>query len=282
MLCGAGFLMLFAGQFLAKTPVIRLKLLANRSYASILFIVFTVGAGVYCVSYLVPQFLSGVAGYNAAQSGGVMLIAALPAFLLMPVLPRLSATVNLRLMLILGLLVFAVSCVIDTGLTAQSGGTDFYPSQLLRGAGQMLAFMPLNQAVMAAVSSAEAGDAAGLYNMVRNLGGSVGLAALAAFIERRDAFHGEMLRESLTANAPMVQDYLGASAGSFLAQHGDPAYANLQAMAQLAAQAQQQAVVLTYSETFYVLAWALVLCVPLVFVLRTGTASPGSRQAESH
>src|SRR5262249_19315649 len=158
---------------------------------------------------LVPQFLSGVAGYNAAQSGGVMLISGLPAFLMMPILPRLAATMNLRLMLILGLALFAASCLIDTGLTAQSGGLDFYPSQLLRGVGQMLAFRPLNQAVMATVSNAEAGDAAGLYNMVRNLGGSVGLAALAAFIERRDAFHGEMIRESLTANTPMAQDYLG-------------------------------------------------------------------------
>ena len=283
VLCISGFLMLFAGQFLAKKPVIRLKLLANKSYASILLITFVVGGGIYCVSYLVPQFLSGVAGYNAAQSGGVMLISGLPAFLLMPVLPRLAATMNLRLMLILGLTLFAVSCLIDTALTAQTAGLDFYPSQILRGAGQMLAFMPLNQAVMAAVANEEAGDAAGLYNMVRNLGGSVGLAALAAFIERRDAFHGEMIRESLTANSPMAHDYLGASAGSFLAQHGDPAYASLQAMAQLAAEAQQQAVVLTYSETFYVLGWALVLCVPLVFVLRTGAGrTPASRRLESH
>ncbi len=91
--------------------------------------------------------------------------------------------------------------MLDISLTADSVGHDFYASQILRGVGQMLAMMPLNQASMSAVSREEAGDAAGLYNMARNLGGSVGLALLGVYIDRRNAFHDDHLRESVTANS---------------------------------------------------------------------------------
>jgi DHA2 family multidrug resistance protein len=245
----------------------------------VIFIVFTVGAGLYCVSYLVPQSLSNIAGYNAAQSGDIMLMAGLPAFLMMPILPRLLGKVDPRILVIVGLLLFAVSCMLDTSLTAQSVGHDFYTSQLLRGVGQMFAMMPLNQASMAAVSQSEAGDAAGLYNMARNLGGSVGLALLGIFIDRRDSYHDAVIRESVTANSTIGQDHMASSAAGFLAQHGDSGVAHMQALAQLAGQIYQQAAVITYSETFYVLGVALLLCIPLALVLRN---SPPRQAAAQH
>ena len=266
-----GIATLIGAQSVAKRPVVRLSLLKNKSYASVIFIVFVVGAGLYCVSYLVPQFLAGIAGYNAEQSGGIMLLVGLPAFAVMPILPRMLAKVDARLMVIAGLLFFAASCMLDTTLTAQSVGHDFYASQILRGVGQMLAMMPLNQASMAAVSREEAGDAAGLYNMARNLGGSVGLALLGVYIDRRNAFHDAVIRDSVSANSLIGQDHLAASSAGFLAQHGDRAFANLQALGQLAGEMQQQASVITFSETFFVLAVALVLCIPLALFLRRPT-----------
>ena len=115
--------------------------------------------------------------------------------------------------------------MLDISLTAQSVGHDFYASQLLRGVGQMLAMMPLNQASMAAVSREEAGDAAGLYNMARNLGGSVGLALLGVYIDRRNAFHDAVIRDSVTANSLIGQDHMATTSAGFIAQAGDKAYA---------------------------------------------------------
>jgi DHA2 family multidrug resistance protein len=277
ILAVAGIATLIGAQFVAKRPVVRLSLLKNKSYASVIFIVFTLGAGLYCVSYLVPQFLAGIAGYNAEQSGGIMLLVGLPAFAVMPVLPRMLAKVDSRLMVITGLLFFAGSCLLDITLTAQSVGHDFYASQILRGVGQMLAMMPLNQASMATVSREEAGDAAGVFNMARNLGGSIGLALLGVYIDRRNAFHDAAIRDSVTANSLIGQDHLAATSTGFLAQHGDPAYAHLQALGQLAGEIQQQAAVITFSETFYVLAVALLLCIPLALFLRKPTqpVAPG-------
>ncbi len=263
-----GFVLLSIAQITAKKPVIRLSLLRNPRYVSVLLIVFVVGMGLYCVLYILPQFLSGIAGYNAQQSGMVMLVSGIPSLLMMPILPRLLRSVDIRFLVIAGVAFFASSCFLDISLTAQSTGDDFFWSQLLRGAGQILAMMPLNQASMAAVNDDEVADAAGIYNMMRNLGGSVGLALLGIFIDRQQKMHNDVIRESVTANSPLAESRLAASAGQFFSQSGDRVHAKMQAMGQLANEMSQQALVMTYSESFYVLGLALVCCIPLALLLR--------------
>jgi DHA2 family multidrug resistance protein len=265
----AGMVLIAISQFTAKKPVMRLSLLRNPRYASVILIVSVVGGVFYGVIYLIPQFLGLVAGYNAEQSGWIMLAAGVPAFLVMPLLPRLLGKVDFRILAIIGLLCFVASCLLDIHLTAQSVGHDFLWSQLIRGAGQMLVFMPLNQASMAAVSREEAGDAAGVYNMARNLGGSIGLAIIGTVIDRRNTFHVAEIRESLTANSLLGQERLMAYAANWFARTGDIAYSKMRALGQLAAQIQQQALVMTFSETFYVLAIALACCIPLSLLLKT-------------
>lgn len=277
-----GFILIGISQFVADKPIMRLSLMRNLRYASVIVIVSAVGAGLYGVSYLVPQFLSLIAGYNAEQSGNIMLLSGIPAFLMMPLLPRLLGKVDYRVLVISGLLCFAGSCLLDIELTANSVGHDFLWSQLLRGVGQMLAMMPLNQASMAAVSREESGDAAGLYNMARNLGGSLGLAIVGIIIDSRTTFHTAAIRESLTANSVLGQQRLAANAANWFAQTGDLAYAKMRALAQLAVQIQVQAAVMTYSETFYLLAIALLACIPLALLLKTPPGQTGNTSSAGH
>jgi DHA2 family multidrug resistance protein len=239
-----------------------------------------VGGVFYSVIYLIPQFLGLIAGYNAEQAGWVMLVSGVPAFLMMPMLPRLLGKVDFRIMVITGLMCFVVSCMLDIHLTALSVGHDFFWSQFIRGAGQMLVFMPLNQASMAAVSREEAGDAAGVYNMARNLGGSIGLAIIGTVIDRRNTFHVAAIRESLTTNSVLGQARLASNAAGWFARTGDMAYAKMRALGQLAAQIQQQAMVITFSEVFYLLGIALLLCIPLALLLKT--PSYGAPAAAGH
>lgn len=281
-LAALGFVLIGISQVVAKRPIMRLSLLRNRNYASVIVIVSAVGAGLYGAAFLVPQFLSNISGYNAEQSGAIMLLAGLPSFLMMPLLPRLLGKVNIRVLVVSGLVCFAVSCLLDTTLTAQSAGGDFVWSQLLRGVGQMLALMPLNQASMATVSREDSGDAAGLYNMARNLGGSIGLAIIGVVIDRRTAFHTAVIRESLTANSALGQEHVTASTASWFARTGDMAYAKMQALGQLAMQIRVQASVITYSETFYVLAVALAACIPLALLLKSPAQSAGGQSGSSH
>lgn len=267
-----GIGLMLVGQRTAKTPIVRLRLLLNRSFASVILIVSTVGAGLYGVSYLLPQFLFTIAGYNAAQAGGIMLLSGLPAFLMMPALPRLLGKCDGRWLVIAGLACFFGSCMLDVGLTTNSAGHDFTASQLLRGVGQLLAMMPLNQASMAAVATEEAGDAAGLYNMARNLGGSIGLALLGILIDRRNAYHDAIIRESVTANSVIGQQHMASTIGGFMMQGADQTRASLQAIAQLSREIARQAAVMTFSETFFALGVALLCCVPLALLLKPARA----------
>jgi DHA2 family multidrug resistance protein len=187
---------------------------------------------------------------------------------MMPLLPRIVGRSDPRFIVTGGILCFAASCLLDIHLTAQSGGGDFVYSQLLRGVGQILSFMPLNQISVGAVSRADTGDAAGLFNMARNLGGSIGLALQGVFIDRRIEAHADAIRESVSANSLLVQERLASQSAFFAARSGDVAHGNQQALDQLAAQIHQQAMVMTYSDCFFVLGIGLLVRLPLVFVLR--------------
>lgn len=269
-----GLLMVVLSQFTAKKPIIKLSLLRNTGYSSIIFTVFFVGMGLYCVSYLLPQFLSSVAGYNAEQAGFVLLVSGVPAFLMMPFLPRLIGKVDTRLLVSFGLLCFAISCWMDSGLTADSVGSDFTWSQLIRGLGQVLCMMPLNQASMAAVAPDEAADAAGFYNMARNLGGSVGLALIGVFIDRRNTLHADQIAQTVSQNSVIGNEQLVQSAASLAGKGSDAAYAHLQALGQLTSQIKMQAAVITFNETFWLLAVALLVCVPLTLLLKKPSSEP--------
>ena len=277
--CVAGFIALAVAQVTARRPVLKLRLMLNPSYATVIAIVVVIGMVIYGILYVLPQFLSGVSGYNAEQSGRILFLSGVPAFLMMPILPRLLR-LNLRVMVLSGLTCFAASCFLDTHLSADSSGHDFVWSQLLRGVGQILAFMPLNQASVGSVSREDAADAAGLYNMARNLGGSLGLALLGVFIDRQVATHAASLSASVTANSQAVQAYVASQAVGMAAQTGgDAASGQAQAIGSLAATIQQQATILTYSDCFFLLGVGLLAMMPLVFILRR--PKPGAAPAEA-
>ena len=276
-----GFCVLMVAQTTALHPVVKLRLLLRMDYASVIIIVVAVGAGLYGLTYILPQFLSGIAGYNAEQSGRILIISGIPALILMPILPRLIGKVDLRILVSVGLLCFAGACFLNIHLNAQDDGSTFILSQLLTGTGMLTAMLPLNQAAMSAVGKEDAADAAGLYNMARNLGGSSGLAALGIFIDRRAALHADAIRETLNANSPLVQDHVAGMASTFLQTGTDAAYAHQQALAQLGGLIQIQAQVMTFSDCFWLSGAILTGMLPLVLLLR-GAPAKGAASAEMH
>ena len=145
----------------------------------------------------------------------------------------------------------------------------------------LMAMLPLNQASVAAVDRQYAADAAGLYNMARNLGGSSGLAALGVLIDRRTELHADAIRDTLTANSPLVQERIAAMAAGMAQGGADFAHAQMQALAALAAQIHVQALVMTYSDCFWIQGVLLIVILPLVLFLRK--PKPGSAPAlEAH
>ncbi|HEU0149870.1 MAG TPA: MFS transporter, partial [Bradyrhizobium sp.] len=273
----AGFIAMFTAQKASPDPVIKLSLLRNSAFASATFITLIVGAAVYGTTFVVPQFLAGIAGYNPRQAGGIMALSAIPVFVLIPVLPRITGRFDTRLMVAIGLSCFAASCFLNVDLSSDSAGGDFTWSQLIRGVGQILAMMPLNQASMAAIGRENAADGAGIYSMARNLGGSIGLALCGVFIDLCSAVHSDTIRESVTANSLIGQARLAADG---LSQGIDQATARLRAIAQLSGLIEKQALVMTYNDCFWLLGICLIAITPVVLLLRT--PKPGAKVEAGH
>ncbi|WP_176593892.1 DHA2 family efflux MFS transporter permease subunit [Sphingobium sp. EM0848] len=257
---GVGFISLFAGQFLAQRPVIRLKLLLDRQFGAVAMMGVVMGMMLYGTAFVIPQFLAAIADYNALQSGRIVLLSGIPSLMLMPLTPLLIRHLDIRIAVSIGLLVMATSCWIDTTLTNQAVGHDFIESQLLRGVGSVFGFLFLNQAAIASVPRENAGDAAGLFNTVRNLGGSLALAGIATIQDQRTWFHSRRMEESLSANSVHVQDYINGL-GHALGGHDA-------ALRSLAGTIQREALIMTYNDIFTMLAVGIIAVLPLVLFLR--------------
>jgi DHA2 family multidrug resistance protein len=268
-----GFGMLFAGQMLAEKPVIRLRLLLNWQFGSVVIMSMVVAMVGYGTAYAIPQFLSGVANYNAIQSGEIVMLSGLPMVLMMPFTPLLLKTLDIRLAVAIGLALLALSAFVETDISPLSAGEAFMWSQVMRGIGTMFAGMFLNQAAIRSVTREEAGDAAGVYNAARNLGGSLALSAFAVLQDQRIWLHSRRLEESMHANSVLVQEYLSVPAGGS-AGGPSPALGSLEGIIQL------QASVMTFADMFWLLTVCIVAIIPLALILRP--LPMGATQGAAH
>jgi DHA2 family multidrug resistance protein len=260
LVSAAGFAMLFAGQVVAKRPVIKLSLLLDRQFGSVALMGVVLGIVLYGTSYAIPQFLASIANYNALQAGYVVLLSGLPSLFMMAIVPILLKRVDIRLAVAGGLLIMGGSALMDANLTANSVGGDFTVSQLMRGVGQILGMLFLSQAVVRSVAPEDAGDASGLFNAVRNLGGSFALAGISILQEQRSWLHSRRIEESLNANSQAVQSYV---AGLSQQLGGQPTALRL-----VSQQIQRQALVMTYNDIFWIMGVGTLAVLPLVLFLR--------------
>ena len=255
-----GFVFVAIGQWTKQRPVIRLALLRDRQFAAVVIMAIVIGMVIYGTSYVIPQFLSIIAGYNSLQSGEVVLLSGIPMILMMPVMPIITRTVDIRLSVTFGMILLAWSAWAETDLTALSTGGVFAKSQLIRGFGTVFSMIFLNQAAIRSVSAEQASDAAGLYNAARNLGGSFALAGIAVVQDQRTWLHERRIEETLSANSVSVQDYMTQQARSLGGM--DTAFQSL------GATIQTQALTMTYADLFFILTVGILCVTPAVLLLR--------------
>ena len=209
------------------------------------------GAALYGILYIVPQFLALIAGYNAAQAGQVTMLSGIPTLILLAAFPVLVRIVDVRLAVGGGLLLYAVSCFMDVGLTSATGGAQFTSSQLVRGVAQFFLMLFLNQAATSTVAIEFAEDASGLFNAARNLGGSIGIALVGALQEDRSRFHAVRLFEGISAN-------------SLAGQH----VAHQFGLENLARLIEGQGAVMAYADLYFLIGVSLVVAAPLALLLK--------------
>lgn len=235
-----------------KRPFIELRLLKRRNFALANIVNIALGVGLYGSIYILPLYLAQIQRYNALQIGEVIMWAGVPQLFIVPLIPILMKKIDPRLMVGIGVSLFAVSCFMNSNLTHLTGLDQLRWSQLVRALGQPLIMVPLSSIATAGIEPTLAGSASGLFNMMRNLGGSFGIAALATVLKNREQFHSNRLVESLSIYDPETQQRLDQLTNLFLGRGGvDWTTAQQQATAVMDSVVRREAFVMAFNDCFY-------------------------------
>src|SRR5438874_3505347 len=159
-------------------PIVDLRAFTNRNFALGSFYTLVVGTGLYGTTYLVPLFLAQVRGFNSLQIGETVVVTGLAQMLMSPISSQLTRRMDLRVMLSIGIGLFAVAMYLTAGLTNQAGYVELFVPQVLRGIALMLCYLPANMIALGSVPPDKLKNSAGLYNLTRDLGGAIALATI--------------------------------------------------------------------------------------------------------
>jgi DHA2 family multidrug resistance protein len=261
-------------QLKRKTPLLNLRLLARWNFGLGTVANFFFGFSMYGWLYVVPLYLARIQGYNAEQIGGVLIWIGLPQLAIIPLIPRLMKRVDPRRLVIAGFALFIVGTLLATNLSDNFSGPQFIGSSLVRAVAQALMMTPLSAIAVAGIEREQAGSAAALYNMIRNLGGAIGIAVLQTFMSKREQFHSDVLTGQVSMLGEATRARLDALAHRFMA-HGvaDSALAHHEAAVAVARLVRRQAYMLAYSDAVILQSALLGLALLLVLLLRKANAS---------
>ncbi len=259
----------------ARHPIVDLRAFGDRNFGLGSLFSFVLGIGLYGLTYLYPVYLAQVRGYDALMIGETMFVSGVFMFLTAPIAGRLSTAVDPRFMLIAGFLSFAAGTYWMTWLTKDWDFWELFWPQVFRGVGLMMAMIPINNIALGTLPPERVKNASGLFNLTRNLGGAVGLAALTTLLNDRTDLHLTRLHEVATwARQPAVE-----ALNSMMQRFSDfGADAQLMAIKQLNTLAHRQGVVMAFADVFLALTVLFVGLALLALVMKR----PGHSVAGAH
>jgi MFS transporter, DHA2 family, multidrug resistance protein len=263
-------------ELISKTPIVNLRLLRIRNLGLACAVNFILGASLYGSVFLLPEYLEQVQQYSASQTGEAMILIGLPQLLVFPFVPRLMKRFDLRLIVFVGALIFGGSCLLNIYMNPQFGGPQFQFANIVRALGQPFTIVPLSALATAGLLREQQGDGSALFNIMRNLGGSVGTALLSTMITQREQFHDFRIGERITPYNPYVQQYLSNQSAQNLTHSGDPAGALQQAYRMLQSSIQTNSFVMAYSECFLVLGIILLVGSATIWFCKKTRATGGA------
>jgi DHA2 family multidrug resistance protein len=264
-------------QFFAPRPLINLRLLGRRNYGLGTLGNFLLGFGLYSSSYLLPQYLAISQGFDAEQIGEVVAWTGLPQLLLIPLVPALMKRIDARVLVSTGLIIFACSCFMNLWLDADYAAPQLFWPDVTRALGQSIVMTPISAIAMVGIAPNEAGMASGLFNMMRNLGGAIGTAAVATMFTKREQFHSAIITPQASLLDPATRDRLADLQRYFMA-HGypDPAGAMHRAIIAVGNTIRAQATFMGFSDAFALIGVVLIVAVGAVAMMRKGAAAGGA------
>jgi MFS transporter, DHA2 family, multidrug resistance protein len=252
----------------ARDPVVHLRVFKNRTYSAGVFLMTVLGFVLYGSMLLVPIFLQTLLGYPALEAGIAMAPRGLGSFLMMPVVGTVLGKFDPRKVLAVGLCGASWTLYALSRLNLQAGYWDIFWPQFIQGASLAMLFVPLTTATMDPIPKEEMGNATSMFNLMRNLGGSVGIAGATTYLFRRQQVHTNVLGAHVTPYSWQTRQLTNSLQGNMMAHGSDPVTASQQSYAALWGIVQRQASMQAFVDTFLALAIVFLLVLPLLLVMK--------------
>ncbi|HTW32441.1 MAG TPA: DHA2 family efflux MFS transporter permease subunit [Candidatus Sulfotelmatobacter sp.] len=258
-----------------KDPIIDLHLFRDRTFGISNLLMFMLGFALLGSTLLLPLFMQTLLGYTAERAGMALMPGGFAIMLLLPLVGFLLSRYSPRWLLVFGLVVLSASLFHMTNFDL---GIDFHTAAMARvyqAVGMAFLFVPINTAAYAFLPRDKNNAASGLMNLARNVGGSVGISVVTTLLDRRAQIHQTDLSANLSAGNPALLSMLRGAAAAMQAHGASAADASQRAYALVQGMVAQQATMLSYIDCFRYLGIAIMLMVPVVFLMKKGRPGGG-------
>jgi DHA2 family multidrug resistance protein len=272
-----GFALFLERSLRSHAPVVKLSPFRQPSFVFACAFNLVIGFGLYSATYLIPVFLGRVRGYDSLQIGTTVVVTGIAQIASVVIAARLSQRIDPRAMIGVGLPLFAASLWLASYMTPEWGFASLLLPQALRGLAIMLCIVPSVTLALGGFAAAELRYASGLFNLMRNLGGAIGIAVVNTWLQDETRFHVARFGESLGEAARSAPGTIAELAARIGGTTADASHALLVAQAELAHVIARASLTLAFNDVFRLMAWmfiAALVLVPLCRPAATITAAP--------
>ena len=270
LVSAAAFIALLWRELTIEEPIINLRVLGNRQLAAGVSIAAVLGIALFGSIFVLPVFLQSLHGLTANQTGMVILPGAVASAVTMAAVGKNANRLDARATVVIGSGLFLASMILLSRMTLASGTDELFWPLILRGVGLGLIFVPLTNATMAELRHRDIAQGTAMFNLTRQLGGSLGIATMASLLPRFTATAKARLVEHVTSMDPLVLGRLDQLRQGLVARGMNPFTARQQALAILDRQIAAQASVLAFSRVYLLSGIVLCCALPLLVLFRTG------------
>lgn len=251
-------------------PVVNLRVLKNGNLRAGTILSFIMGFGLYGSTFIIPLYTQATLGWTATQAGLLMIPATLTTAFLMPFIGRLlQAGVKQQLMAATGMFIFFIFCMWGYKiLTPDTGKSAFFWMLIMRGIAMALLFIPVTTLSLSTLKGKEIGEGAAFTGMMRQLGGSFGIALITTFMARQMMVHRADLVSKLDVTSTVVQARVAGLQQGLMAKGDAPNIALQKAYQLMDYAVMKQASVLSYMDVFYNIGLVFLICVPFVLMIK--------------
>ncbi|QKJ32421.1 DHA2 family efflux MFS transporter permease subunit [Mucilaginibacter mali] len=262
-----GFILFIWRELSTDHPIVNFSILRHRSFAVGMFTSFVLGFGLYGSVFVFPVFCQNLLGFSAQQTGELLFPGGLCTIMMMPFIGKmLNKGIPAQFMATAGMFLFFVFTNMLSHSTLATGEKDVLVPLLIRGVGMALLFVPLTTLAMADLKGPELGQGSGLNNMMRQLGGSFGIAILTTVIHNRQGFHRSNLLNNINQYNPLFNDRFNQLLHGFMAKGKSLTDATTMAYKAIEGMVTRQAMLLTYDDAYWISGMVMLFSIPLLYL----------------